>query len=75
MYYLATSNNTCDDICGDGIKIYTECDDGNTINGDGCSSACKVETDYTCVGGSMTTKDVCSYSGPFYLTVIKTQKA
>lgn len=32
----------CVDRCGDG-KLYTlECDDGNTINGDGCSSVCKI---------------------------------
>lgn len=42
------SQNACADICGDG-KIFTnECDDGNTNDGDGCSSACKVESKYTC---------------------------
>lgn len=31
--------------CGDGIVQASEdCDDGNSINGDGCSSACLVET-------------------------------
>ncbi|GEM_PF-3087554 len=31
-------------ICGNGVKEGTEeCDDGNTINGDGCSSICKIE--------------------------------
>lgn len=34
----------CSAICGDGIVIFPneECDDGNTINGDGCSSTCTV---------------------------------
>ena len=73
MYYLS-SNGTCDDICGDGFRIHVDCDDENSIDGDVCSSLCKVETDYTCTGGSITTADVCSYSGPFYLTVIKTIK-
>lgn len=33
--------------CGDGFLVTTsgeECDDGNTANGDGCSSTCKSET-------------------------------
>lgn len=25
-----------------------ECDDGNTVSGDGCSSTCLVETGYEC---------------------------
>lgn len=34
--------------CGDGaVAIGEECDDGNTANGDGCSSACKVEVNET----------------------------
>jgi proprotein convertase subtilisin/kexin type 5 len=41
LYYLAP-NATCDDKCGDGFKIYVDCDDGNLIDGDGCSSLCKV---------------------------------
>jgi len=39
--------------CGDGIINTTggeECDDGNTINGDGCSSICFTEVDWSCVG-------------------------
>lgn len=72
-FYLKT-DGTCDDICVDGLRIYVDCDDGNTLDGDGCSSSCKVETDYTCTGGSRTTKDVCSYSGPFYLNVLSTFK-
>lgn len=35
--------------CGDGFKASTEaCDDGNTNNGDGCSSSCAVESGYQC---------------------------
>lgn len=51
------------DICGDG-KLYTvDCDDGNLNDGDGCSSLCTVQTDYTCVGGTETSPSLCSYSG------------
>ncbi|HTA21845.1 MAG TPA: DUF4215 domain-containing protein, partial [Polyangia bacterium] len=35
--------------CGDGRLSFGEyCDDGNTANGDGCSSTCTLETGYTC---------------------------
>lgn len=34
----------CRSVCGDGIKTaYEECDDGNLVNGDGCSSTCTLE--------------------------------
>jgi cysteine-rich repeat protein len=31
--------------CGDNVvqSAYEECDDGNTVSGDGCSSACRSE--------------------------------
>jgi cysteine-rich repeat protein len=37
-------NGDCSTICGDGIIIfpYEGCDDGNTADGDGCSSQCQV---------------------------------
>lgn len=37
------------EICGDGFRIKNEqCDDGNTADGDGCSSNCAVEEGFTC---------------------------
>jgi cysteine-rich repeat protein len=36
-----------------------ECDDGNTRNGDGCSSTCTIEKDYRCGGGSEFAPDIC----------------
>ena len=31
-------------VCGDGIRVIAEeCDDGNTVPGDGCSSTCELE--------------------------------
>lgn len=59
----------CVDICGDGKLITVACDDGNKIDGDGCSSQCLVEQNYTCVGGSSTTPSSCSYSGPITITI------
>jgi cysteine-rich repeat protein len=32
----------CAELCGDSKSIVDECDDGNTISGDGCSSTCKI---------------------------------
>jgi len=39
----------CVEICGDGLNLGAyECDDGNTINGDGCDSTCNKETNAIC---------------------------
>jgi len=41
----------CESVCGDGIRIkkYEGCDDGNIINGDGCSDDCLyMESDFNC---------------------------
>jgi fibro-slime domain-containing protein len=35
--------------CGDGIRAgFEQCDDGNPTNGDGCSTACKLDAGQTC---------------------------
>lgn len=50
----------CLEICGDGLNFRQyDCDDGNLVNGDGCSSVCKVEPGFYCEGGSPVTSDVC----------------
>lgn len=37
-------------VCGDGaIASAEDCDDGNTMDGDGCSGACTVEAGFACV--------------------------
>ncbi|CEL95871.1 unnamed protein product [Vitrella brassicaformis CCMP3155] len=36
-------------VCGDGTCVRSEqCDDGNTVDGDGCSARCHIETGYLC---------------------------
>ncbi|WP_340679574.1 M4 family metallopeptidase [Paraglaciecola sp.] len=36
-------------VCGDAeLTIGEQCDDGNSANGDGCSSSCQVETGFSC---------------------------
>ena len=48
------------EICGDGRNMrFLECDDGNTRNGDGCSSTCTIEKDYRCGGGNEDKPDLC----------------
>lgn len=46
------SNGDCSAICGDGIIIsaYEQCDDNNTLDGDGCSSSCQIEANSSCSG-------------------------
>ncbi len=35
--------------CGDGVvSLGEQCDDGNTTSGDGCSSTCQLEPNFTC---------------------------
>ena len=39
----------CIEICGDGVDHhFYQCDDGNKASGDGCSSACQIETGWSC---------------------------
>lgn len=48
-YY--NGQNECFSKCGDGYTVLQEkCDDGNTMNYDGCSSTCQIEDGYNCVG-------------------------
>ena len=49
---------TIDDI-SEGLGGYKACDDGNLINGDGCSASCVVERNYNCVGGGENKADYC----------------
>lgn len=55
--YYASSTTDCTEICGDG-KLLTstyQCDDGNTVSGDGCSSVCMIESGFSCVNSNSTT--------------------
>ena len=55
-----SSKDTWSEIWGDSKRfntISTYCDDGNTLNGDGCSSSCSKETGWTCSGGNSSAKD------------------
>ncbi len=40
-----TADCLCDSDCGDGFRApHEDCEDGNLIDGDGCSSACAIES-------------------------------
>jgi cysteine-rich repeat protein len=48
-YSLDPQTGTCRGVCGDKLLASTEeCDDGNMVAGDGCSSGCKVEQGWSC---------------------------
>ena len=50
----------CTEICGKGFNLGSlDCDDGNSINGDGCNEFCKVETDFLCENGTESSPDQC----------------
>ncbi|MDH3486150.1 MAG: C25 family cysteine peptidase, partial [Myxococcales bacterium] len=51
-------------LCGNGaVAMPEECDDGNTADGDGCSSSCTVESSYECfLPDDLGTPSVCQIS-------------
>jgi fibro-slime domain-containing protein len=42
------TGGACSSICGDGLVIGEECDDGNVDPDDGCSATCTEEVGWTC---------------------------
>jgi len=47
-------------ICGNGLlETHEECDDGNLINGDGCSSECLIEEEAVCGNGILEPGEEC----------------
>lgn len=72
--YTQTAN-ACIVTCGDGLVLNENCDDGNVISGDGCSSTCQVETNYNCVNGTVTTPSVCVYVGAITVSLTNIVKS
>jgi len=57
---MKNDSSKCVEICGDGFNLgYYECDDGNLIDGDGCSSDCEFEGVLRCVSSRQTKMEVC----------------
>ena len=48
----------------------SQCDDGNIISGDGCSSKCNIEDGFKCEGGNETNPDFCVEIIPPFMTSI-----
>jgi cysteine-rich repeat protein len=71
-YTFNAALQRCTENCGDGFRFTLACDDGNNINGDGCTSDCKIEPGYHCVGGSPNSRDTCSKYLPSQLAITST---
>ena len=51
--------------CGDGVQhTFEGCDDGNTVDGDGCDHDCKVEANWACVIVDRYQPVQCTYHPP-----------
>jgi cysteine-rich repeat protein len=49
--FVSAGAGDTDPVCGNGLtESGEECDDSNVDNGDGCSSECKLEPGWSCVG-------------------------
>jgi cysteine-rich repeat protein len=66
--------SVCTKGCGDGIVTNEDCDDGNNIDGDGCSANCTLEVHYRCPLNSQGTS-ACQYVGSLLsIVLMETQK-
>lgn len=72
-------NHDCSDICGNTF-LYNftnniECDDGNRNSGDGCSSNCRIETNFFCSRKNYSSPDKCFNISPLSLKMLMTKSA
>ena len=60
--YAISDTGECQELCGDGqlLSPHHQCDDGNTESGDGCSSACQIESGFLCERASSSSPDECN---------------
>jgi fibro-slime domain-containing protein len=60
----ATGTHACAAVCGDGnVDMGELCDDGNAVNGDGCSAMCMREAGFTCTDMARPDTEPCTLSG------------
>lgn len=60
--------------CGDGFLYDLGCDDGNLIDGDGCSSTCTVEPSFICKYGTPYAASKCFYNSSVCLSLTSINK-
>ena len=67
--YKSLIINTQLEVCGDSKNMgIMECDDGNLLDGDGCSALCSLEEGFRCKGGNKTAPDICLETVPPYVS-------
>ncbi len=60
VYLFPAAPDDCGATCGDSLVEGTEnCDDGNTVDGDGCSSTCTIESGWGCSGAPSSCTEIC----------------
>lgn len=72
--YQQDSVGVCHEVCQDARSYELPCDDGNAIDGDGCSSTCAIEPYYYCYNTGGRSASYCLFVGPFSLSYIDTIK-
>ena len=70
--YFKLENNDFSEKCGKGVRISNsiQCDDGNLVDGDGCSSTCQIEEGFQCSGGSPSSPDQCMDESPLEFEIL-----
>ncbi|KAA0150819.1 hypothetical protein FNF28_07209 [Cafeteria roenbergensis] len=57
---VASPRSSTRSLCNNGFReVGEECDDGNTVSGDGCSSTCSIESGWVCEHEDFSAADVC----------------
>lgn len=59
-YRYDSLSNSCIEVCGDNIHYTQSCDDGNNLNGDGCSSICNIEQGWDCTALNNISNSLCA---------------
>ncbi|KAA0171092.1 hypothetical protein FNF27_06396 [Cafeteria roenbergensis] len=58
---VASPRSATRSLCNNGFReVGEECDDGNTVSGDGCSSTCTIEPGWVCEHEDFSAADVCT---------------
>jgi fibro-slime domain-containing protein len=59
-----STTGACETKCGNGnVEMGEQCDDGNTVSGDGCSSTCMLESGFMCSNMPKQDTQTCTQAG------------